>query len=160
MKKLTDQEILEEFENFTQDKFSLVVSTSNENNEPLTNYSPFVEDKGFYYICVSSMMPHYKNMIKQEKAHILIIQEESKAFNIYARQRLYFLATCEKVQNKEDIFKLFDLRYKDSLSFLRTMKDFEIIKLQAKDKSLVLGFGAAHVLKQDGTLEQKNISHK
>ena len=80
---------------------------------PLTNYSPFVKSKGDYYICVSSNLPHYINMQEHKKAHILIIEDEQKASHIYARQRLYFSASCEVIKNPEDI-----------LNFL--MKDMEI----------------------------------
>jgi len=160
MKKYTNEEIIEEFQNFSQDKQSLILSTTNKENTPLTSYSPFVENENNYYICISSLLPHYKNMIETKKTHVLIIEDESKAAHIYARKRLYFNAKCENVDNEEDIFKLFDNRYADQLSFLRTMKDFKIIKLIPFEKSLVLGFGAAYKMGTDGKLGQKAINHK
>jgi len=160
MKKYTDEEIVEQFNTFTADKFSLMLSTVNEDNTPLTNYSPFVQDKENYYICISSMLPHYNNMINTKKAHVFIVEDESKADHIYARKRLYFDVSCKEVVEEENVFKLFDERYGEQLSFLRTMKDFKIIKLTPKKKSLVLGFGAAYILDENGKLGQKAISHK
>jgi hypothetical protein len=159
MKKPTDNEIIDTFNTFTKDKFSLILSTTNENIEPLTSYSPFVEDNGKFYTVMSSSMPHYKNIEQTLKAHVFIIEDEKDASHIFARKRLYFGASCKIVQG-EKYFELFDNRYKESLSFIRTMKDFKIVELTPKEKSLVLGFGAAYLMNEQNELVQKNISHK
>jgi len=156
----SDKEIIKEFETFDEDKYSLVVSTTSVQNEPLTNYAPFVKLDGEYYISVSANMPHFKNMVEMKKAHILIIEDESNAGHIYARKRLYFSADCEVEKDEEKIFKLFDARYGDKLSFLRDMKDFKVIKFTPKERSLVLGFGAAYKMNENGELGYKTISHK
>ncbi|WP_428024691.1 hypothetical protein [Arcobacter sp.] len=159
MKKLTDNEIIEIFTTFTKDKFSLILSTSNKEIEALTSYSPFVEAKGKFYTVMSSSMPHYKNIEQTLKAHVFIIEDEKDASHIFARKRLYFGANCKIVEG-EEYFELFDKRYGESLSFIRTMKDFKIVELSPKEKSLVLGFGAAYLMNEQGELLQKNISHK
>ncbi len=160
MKKLTNDEIIEQFNTFDNDILSMTISSVNENCTPLTNYSPFVKDNDSYYICVSSNLEHYTNMMNSKKAHILIIEDEKNASHIYARKRLYFNAVCQSVENEDEIFALYDKRFGDSLSFLKTMDDFKIIKLIPKEKSLVLGFGAAYKMSIDGQLMQKTISHK
>lgn len=160
MSKLTDKEIINEFETFSKDKYSLIVSSTSTANIPLTNYSPFVENNGNYFICVSSNLPHFTNIEETNKAHILLIEDEEKASHIYARKRLYFNANCEVLNEAEEIFELFDKRYGDDLSFLRSMKDFKVIKLIPQEKSLVLGFGAAYKMDINGKLGQKNIGHK
>ena len=40
------------------------------------------------------------------------------------------------------------------------MGDFKIVKVSPKEKSLVLGFGAAYTINEEGKLNLKNISHK
>lgn len=156
----TNEEIIQEFKTFENDKMSVILSTVSTDNEPLTNYSPFVTKDGNYFICISSQLPHYTNMIETKKAHALIIEDEDKASNIYARKRLYFSVTCELEEDTENIFNLFDARYGESLSFLREMKDFKVIKLIPFEKSLVLGFGAAYKMDMNGQLVSKNIQHK
>ena len=157
---MSNEDIVEVFKNFDKDKFSLIVSTTSQENKPLTNYSPFVKIDEDYFISVSANLPHFKNIIETKKAHILIIEDESSADHIYARKRLYFGATCSLEEDEEKIFKLFDERYGDKLSFLRSMKDFKIIKLTPEERSLVLGFGAAYKMGVDGKLLNKSISHK
>ena len=160
MNKPSNEEILNEFRIFDEDKFSLIISSTSKENIPLTNYSPFVKKDGNYYISVSSNLPHYKNMIDTKQAHIMIMQDEKEASHIYARKRLYFNAACELIENKDEIFDLFDERYGKDLTFLRDMNDFAVIKLIPQDKSLVLGFGGAYLMNTKGELIQKTISHK
>lgn len=158
--KMHDDEIIKAFETFDEDKYSLIISSSSLDNIPLTNYSPFVKSEGDYYICVGSNLPHYKNMIETQRAHVMIIEDEKDAKHIYARKRLYFGASCAPVSDQETIFKLFDERYGEALSFMRNMKDFKIIRLTPQEKSLVLGFGAAYMMDQQGHLKHKKIKHK
>jgi hypothetical protein len=155
-----DKEIKEQFKTFDKDKYSLIISTVSVDNEPLTSYSPFVKIDNDYFICISSNMPHFTNMMETKKAHVMIIEDEEKASNIYARKRLYFGVTCKLGDDSEKIFKLFDERYGDALSFFRDMKDFKVVQLIPHEKSLVLGFGAAYKMDLDGELGQKNIGHK
>jgi len=157
---MTNEEIYKAFENFDKDKYSLIISSTSTENEPLTNYAPFVKIDEDYFVSVSSNLPHFTNMKETKKAHILIIEDEANAEHIYARKRLYFSASCEVEEDTEKIFKLFDERYGDKLSFLREMKDFKIIKISPKERSLVLGFGAAYKMGEDGELANKSISHK
>lgn len=159
MKKYTDDEIIEIFKTFPKDKYSLIVSSSNNENDPLTSYSPFIEFEDKFYIVMSSSMPHYKNIETSKKAHIFIIEDEKDAFHIFARKRLYFSAVC-KVVEKERFYNHFEKRFSDSLSFIKEMDDFVIIELTPKDKSLVLGFGAAYIMNENKELKQKSISHK
>lgn len=98
-------------------------------------------------------------MITQQKAHVMIIEDESTANHIYARNRLYFSVECSLEEDAEKIFQLFDERYGDSLTFLREMKDFRVVRFVPLEKSLVLGFGASYMMDRDGKLQSKSISH-
>jgi len=159
MNKPTNEEIINTFNTFTKDKFSLILSTTNKEIEPLTSYSPFVEDSNKFYAVMSSSMPHFKNIENTKIAHVFIIEDEKDASHIFARKRLYFSAIC-KIVDDEKYFELFDKRYGESLSFIKKMKDFKIVELIPKEKSLVLGFGAAYLMNENQELIQKNIGHK
>jgi len=157
---MTKQEIKEQFKNFDADKHSLIISSISDESEPLTSYAPFVKEGNNYFISISSKLPHFKNMQATKKVHILIIEDEASAEHIYVRKRLYFSAACEVVEmGTEEVYRLFDKRYGESLSFLRSMNDFKIIKFTPREKSLVLGFGAAYKMGIDGEIDGKSISH-
>lgn len=156
---MTNEEIVQEFKDFDKDKYSLIISSTNSENFPLTNYAPFVKIGEDYFVSVSQNLPHFVNMAETKRAHILIIEDEATADHIYARKRLYFGASCDVEEDTEKIFKLFDERYGDKLSFLRDMKDFKIVKITPEERSLILGFGAAYKMGVDGQLLNKSISH-
>lgn len=159
MKKHTNDEIIETFRTFPQDKYSLILSTSNNENDPLTSYSPFIENEDKFYTVMSSSMPHFKNIEDNKKAHVFIVEDEKDASHIFARKRLYFSASC-KIVEKNEFYNLFEKRFGDSLSFIKEMDDFKVVELSPKEKSLVLGFGAAYYMNENGELKQKSISHK
>lgn len=159
MKKHTNDEIIETFRTFPQDKYSLILSTSNNENDPLTSYSPFIENEDKFYTVMSSSMPHFKNIEANKKAHVFIVEDEKDASHIFARKRLYFSASC-KIVEKNEFYNLFEKRFGDSLSFIKEMDDFKVVELSPKEKSLVLGFGAAYYMNENGELKQKSISHK
>ena len=156
---MTNEEIVQEFKDFDKDKYSLIISSTSSENSPLTNYAPFVKIGEDYFVSVSQNLPHFVNMAETKRAHILIIEDEATADHIYARKRLYFGASCDVEEDTEKIFKLFDERYGDKLSFLREMKDFKIVKITPEERSLILGFGAAYKMGVDGQLLNKSISH-
>ena len=158
--KMSQNEIINQVKLFDEEMKSLILSTSDSNGDPLTSFSPFVKLHEDYFICISSNLPHFNNIVLREKAHVMLIEDESKASNIYARKRLYFQTICSVVDNSEKIFSLFDTRYEGSLSFLRQMPDFKTIKLTPLEKNLVLGFGSAYIISKDGQLLNKNIQHK
>ncbi|MBL1244294.1 MAG: hypothetical protein COA39_007885 [Sulfurimonas sp.] len=156
---MTNEEIVQAFKDFDKDKYSLIISSTSSENSPLTNYAPFVKIGEDYFVSVSQNLPHFVNMAETKRAHILIIEDEATADHIYARKRLYFGASCDVEEDTEKIFKLFDERYGDKLSFLRDMKDFKIVKITPEERSLILGFGAAYKMGVDGQLLNKSISH-
>lgn len=159
MKQLTEDEIKDTFKNFHKTIFSLILSTTNKDNSAHTSYSPYIKIDNKYYAVMSSQMPHYKNIINTKAAHIMILEDEKDAFNIYARKRLYFDATCKEVK-LSDYYSYFEDRYKEELSFIKTMKDFTLIELTPKIRSIVLGFGSAYMMNEKEELISKNISHK
>lgn len=96
---------------------------------------------------------HSHNMSATKKAHIMFLQDESKASHIYARERMYFKVDVDKFEENDNradgIFQLFDKKFKEKVSFFSMMKDSRIYKLIPKDGNLVLGFGSAFKISDD-----------
>lgn len=159
MKKENELEILKAYEEFPKDKQTLIISSANSKNDPLTNYAPFVLKDDFYYVTMSKSMPHYKNLTESKKAHIMLIEDEANASHPFARKRVYFQASCEEV-SKFEHYNLFENKFGDKLSFIKEMGDFVVIKLRPKEISLVFGFGQAYLINENKELVYKSISHK
>ncbi len=165
MKKITKEDAIKELAVFT-DKFeSVILSTVSNDCEPFASYSPFVKDEsGNFYVFVSTAVAHSHNMNATKKAHIMFLEDESKCDHIYARKRLYYNVDCEKFDEndsrEEEIHDLFKKKFGDKVSFFSAMKDFRFYKLIPKDGSLVLGFGAAYKIAEDGkSLKLNDMGH-
>lgn len=161
MKRIKKNEAQEILDNFTDDIKSVILGTVDEKSTPFSSYSPYVEDKeGNYYVCVSAIVPHAHNMYITKKAHIMFLEDESKAAHIYARRRLYFDADVEKFdendEREENIGNLFIEKFGDTASFLLDMPDFRIYKLIPKNGNIVLGFGSAFSVDENRKITKLN----
>lgn len=165
MKKISKEEALEIAGIFLNDIQTVVLSTVNKESQPFASYSPFVEDeKGNFYVFISTAVPHSYNMHSTGKAHLLFIEDESKAEHIYARKRMYFKAKAEKFEENDErfeaIYELFKKKFGDAVSFFSHMKDSRFYKLTPSEGNIVLGFGAAYKLSADRkTIKQNDQGH-
>ncbi len=161
MKRYTIEEANEELSTFTSKIESVNLATVSASGEPFASYSPYVEDENHnYYVFISTAVMHSHNMSATNKAHIMFLEDESKASHIYARQRLYFRANTEKFEEDDkrarEIFKLFDKKFGSRVSFFSSQKDSRIYKLMPRDGNLVLGFGSAFKISDDRKILKLN----
>lgn len=161
MKQYSIEKANKRLETFTKEIESVNIATVSKDGEPFASYSPFVEDEqGNYYVFISTAVNHSHNMNATKKAYIMFLEDESKANHIYARQRLSFKVVAEKFEENDtrakDIFALFEARFEDRVSFFSYMKDSRIYKLIPSDGKLVLGFGSAFIVGDDGKILSMN----
>ena len=70
------------------DMQTITLSTLSKNNEPNSSYAPSIVDSdGNFYIYISSLSKHTLNLIDNPKLSAMIIEDESKAENIFGRKR-------------------------------------------------------------------------
>lgn len=161
MKRVKKDEAQEILNTFTDDIQSVILATVDENAKPFSSYSPYVEDKeGNYYVCISAIVPHSHNMYITKKAHIMFLEDESKAAHIYARRRLYFDADVEKFdeddKREEEIGALFLEKFGETTKFLLEQPDFRIYKIMPKNGNIVLGFGSAYAVDENKKIKKLN----
>ncbi|AQW80588.1 HugZ family heme oxygenase [Campylobacter pinnipediorum] len=131
------------------DSFKTLVISSIKDGQPVSSYSPFVKEGDAFYICISSVAKHY-HAIKQNPNNISVffIQDEKEAKSLFARVRVSLNVVAEFVDDakRADIMDKFEkLNPNESaLSFIKTMKDFYVVKLTPKTGRYVKGFGAAY----------------
>lgn len=154
MKRTSIEDAKKELKPFIENIQSLLLSTVSADGEPFVSYSPFVEDEeGNFYVFISTAVNHSHNMNATKKAHVMLLEDESKTDHIYARRRMYFKAEAEKFSENDDreekIHNLFKKRFEDKVSFFSMMKDSRFYKLTLREGNFVLGFGAAYKISQD-----------
>ena len=67
---------------------SVLMATANEDGVPEASYAPYViDDAGHYYIYVSELSRHTRNLTQTGRVSLLFIEDEQSAANIFAQTR-------------------------------------------------------------------------
>lgn len=132
---------------------SLQLATVNQQGQPLASYAPFFRsESGDFYIFVSTLSPHTCNLSKGI-AGILLIEDESRTSQIYARTRLGFSCSCEQVMPERSeyavILQALEERHGSVVQTLRTLADFRMYCLHPESGAFVIGFGQAFAVSPD-----------
>jgi hypothetical protein len=143
-----------EYEKFTTEFTSIIMSTISKEGIPDASYAPFVidNDKNIY-IYVSGLATHTQNIHNHPFVSVLFIEDEVKTKEIFARRRLNFNCTANLVERESEkwqqIVDKFEIRFGELISTLRSLPDFRIFQLTPKNGRFVIGFGAAYNISSD-----------
>ena len=146
------QAVLDQLNELIQSIQSLQLATISKTQEPLASYSPFINIDGAFYILISSTVAHYDNILHSQKASIMLIEDESKSQNIYARRRVYYTCKAEVLADDEELFAIFKDRHGEIIDSLTQFSDFHLVKLSPLEGNLILGFGQAYKIAADHSL--------
>lgn len=145
---------------------SVILATVNEEGVPNASYAPFVRIESRFYILVSFMSRHTRNLRDVGKVSAMFIEDEANTRQIYARDRLTLEVKTREIKRdtprwEEGIGKLKD-RHGKVLDILVTLEDFIMIELIPVSGSYVNGFGSAYyVNEQLEIVEHRNdVAHK
>ena len=142
------KEAFSQKDNIVQNMNTIVLSTNCKKGLPNASYAPSVIDAdGYYYVYISKLSKHATNLLDNSNLSIMIIQDESKAENIFARKRLTMncIAT-EIIRDTNDWVNKINLledKFGDAISYLKKLTDFHLFKIEPKDGLLVYGFARA-----------------
>ena len=97
--------VQETLDNLHESVLTVILSTINKDGRVETSYSPYFFDGNDYYVLISDLAPHSQNMKTNPDISFIIIDDESKTKNIYARRRLTSQALAEIVDKKSPLFE-------------------------------------------------------
>ena len=133
---------------------SMIISSVDDEGLPHTSYAPFIQNDNKFYICISGMSSHTRNLIQKPVASILFIEDEAKSSNIFARRRVTFTVNLKSVERGSIVFNgamtLFEDRFGELANIYKTMPDFQLFALIPLSGRAVFGFGQAYDYK-DGS---------
>lgn len=144
---------------------SIILATVDAEGTPNSSYAPFVQVDNTFYILVSFMAKHTKNLASDRKASMMFIEDESAGKQIYARERLTIEATTSQVERDSDTWNTVVGQLKEThgrvVEMISEMKDFILIGLHPVKGAYVNGFGSAYFV--DANLEimehRNDINH-
>jgi putative heme iron utilization protein len=161
MNEISKQEIEDlskRYQELMASQQTLLLSTVSANGIPDISYAPFVRDHaGVFYIYVSEMACHTKNLLNNPRASLLFIRSESESPNLFARERAVLRCSVKEISRDDAIYaeriKALQDKFGEVVSVLRSLSDFHLFALRLENGRYVVGFGRAFTFNViDGTL--------
>lgn len=132
---------------------SIILATVDAEGTPNSSYAPFVQVDNTFYILVSFMAKHTKNLASDRKTSIMFIEDESATKQIYARERLTIETTTSSIERDTDVWNTVVANLKEThgkvVDVISEMKDFILIALHPTKGSYVNGFGSAYFVDEN-----------
>lgn len=145
---------------------SVILATVDAEGNPNSSYAPFVQVENTFYILVSFMAKHTKNLSEGRKTSVMFIEDESATKQIYARERLTLEAATSQIERDSETWNTVVTKLKEDhgkvVDVISEMGDFILIALQPVKGSYVNGFGSAYFV--DANLEiiehRNDVNHQ
>jgi putative heme iron utilization protein len=144
-------EIGAEAERFRAGFRSVVIATVGADGAPDASYAPYITDSDHhFFICVSGLARHTRNLAETARADLLFLQDEGAAANLFARVRLSYACRAELIARETaewtPLTDRFERAFGDIAAVLRTLPDFRVFRLVPLSGRYVRGFGQAYHL--------------
>ena len=148
MQAETQSEIAGAVAQLLQSVRTLQLATLNGAGQPLSSYAPFIFEPGLgFFIFVSELAEHTRNMRRQPGTGVLIIADEGASRQLFARERLRFECRAEFIPRDsagwEPRVDAFEEGFGAVLKLIRGLRDFHLIALKPLSGVYVRGFGDA-----------------
>ncbi len=133
---------------------SVLMATVSGHGEPEASYAPYVEYEGDYFVLISELAMHTKNLTETDKTSLLFIEDERDAKNIFARKRVSYQCHALRVERKSEVYSLvmpiFSKKFGKIIELLKSLKDFHMYRLSPQQGRYVAGFGRTFIMDDGG----------
>ncbi len=157
-----EQRLSQEVLDFIDSRKSLQLSTVQADGHPFASYAPFAIGEQCFYILISEIARHAVNLQHDQRASVLIIEDEDSANELFARLRVSYSVDAELIEYQSDDWQtginILAARHGDLINNLSQLADFRLFRLLPKGGRYVKGFGKAYQL-AGGTLAGQSIDH-
>lgn len=127
---------------------SLQLSTVDNHGVPHCGYTPYVYRAPDFFVFVSQLSAHTRDMAATRSAAVMVIEDEQSSSQIFARTRASF--QCNAIpcpaddQQTEALLDAYQERHGKMAGLLRQLPDFQLIRLSPVTGQFVMGFGQAY----------------
>jgi putative heme iron utilization protein len=154
--------------NFISNIKTAIIGTIDKENRPFSSYAPYIYDNNHFYIYISDIATHAKNLHVRPYASLFFIEDESKSSNLFARKRISL--QCESCvilrdsERFEEVLSLFSQKFDSSMvTTLKNMLDFNLFELHVSGGEATFGFGEAYFIGGENMNElipRQGLGHK
>jgi hypothetical protein len=139
-----------EYREFIASFQTVLIASTSVNNTPEASYAPYIHLNGQYYLFISELAVHTKNLLQTKVASLLFIENEADAKNLFARQRISLQCSAAVVAKDsaeyQAALQLFHERFGKFMQLLQSLPDFHLFCLSPSAGNYVAGFGKAYSL--------------
>ena len=115
---------------------------------PDISYAPFIWRDGVFYVFISELAAHTRNLMACERTSVMFIEDEVGNRNPFARRRASFVCRAQQVPRDALAFEpaLAGLEevFGATVGVLKGLSDFRLFALQPVSGRYVVGFGKAY----------------
>ncbi|ELR67732.1 Pyridoxamine 5'-phosphate oxidase-related putative heme iron utilization protein [Photobacterium marinum] len=146
-----------EIAEFRESCQTLQLATVDVEGKPNVSYAPFALLDDGYYVLISQIAKHARNLLENPQVSLMMIEDEGTSKTIYARKRLTFEANVFVVDREterwqEGISALQD-RFGEIVEGLSGLADFSLFRLEPTQGLFVKGFGQAFQVSGDDLVD-------
>lgn len=126
------------------------LATVSEAGLPQVSYVPVALDpeRKRFLLFVSELSEHTANLRQSGRASLMLIEDESRSDQLFARNRATFSGSVVLLARSDDEWEaaaaIYGARFGKLFDLLVGLKDFHMFSFSPQDIRLVVGFGAAY----------------
>ncbi|MDO6542349.1 heme utilization protein HutZ [Photobacterium sanguinicancri] len=146
-----------EIKEFREACQTLQLATVDANGKPNVSYAPFALLEDGYYVLISQIARHARNLLENPQVSLMMIEDEGMSKTLYARKRLTFEADVSVVERQSDTWLEavagLKARFGDIVDGLSGLEDFTMFRLAPTQGLFVKGFGQAFQVSSDDLVD-------
>ncbi|CDT34917.1 Heme utilization protein [Vibrio coralliirubri] len=146
-----------EIKEFRQERRTLQLATVDEEGRPNVSYAPFVQNQEGYFVLISDIARHARNLKANPQVSLMMIEDEESSKQLYARKRLTFDAQATVVERETELWTQvigqMQERFGEIIDGLSQLQDFSLFNLKAENGLFVKGFGQAYQVSGDDLVD-------
>ncbi|EJK2114456.1 heme utilization protein HutZ [Vibrio navarrensis] len=137
-----------EIKEFRQERQTLQLATVDKDGRPNVSYAPFVQNQEGYFVLISQIARHARNLLENPQVSLMMIEDEDSAKQLFARKRLTLDAVASVVERDSQLWQQvigqMQERFGEIVAGLSQLEDFVLFNLKAERGLFVKGFGQAY----------------
>lgn len=143
-----------EVESFLETFQTLVIASLTPEGLPHASTAPYVRMGSDFYILISTVAQHGRNLLANPDISLLFAEDESQCAQPFARKRVTIEARASETVRPDPMYAAIIERLKahfnpELVGSLTQMGDFHLFRLSPLGGSVVMGFGKAYRLNQN-----------
>ena len=141
------QSVHQEYQQFLEGFQSVQLATVDGAGVPEASYAVYIRHENDYYVYVSELARHTRNMLNAGHVSMLFIEDEQQAKNLFARRRATLQCTAAEIPRGSDHFETIldqlEQRFGNFMTLLKSLNDFHLVQITPVSGNYVRGFAQA-----------------